>query len=395
VKNVALALVWVLLSLISLSTVALATLVVLALGRHAHDQASAVWLWVLALFLTLGMPLVLAAWKHAEDPRRISTTMAWLPAVWNVGAIVFGLQLVPIRDITADALRDVEWVAQGRLGDAHPATRAMSAFGHEAADRIDPDFDDALEIDPTQPVFGARARVDVDRAIVVPFEEAGTAIVLDVELAGPDGEVTAKYLFDTGASFTTITRTTANALGIDVPDDAPTLSFNTATGRRESRMVYLDAVSVEGVRIEGLLVSVCDTCANERTDGLLGLNVTREFVVEMDYQSQRMRLAPRLHDGPPNRAYDIEPVIQMQTEGRPEIWLGRVRWVVTVENQGSRPLRDVIPRVEFTTGVVLYGAPIAEIPAHSTGRSLVEGKVAERDADQEVEFTLTLAEGHW
>jgi clan AA aspartic protease (TIGR02281 family) len=282
-------------------------------------------------------------------------------------------------------------VVQGRLGDTHTATRALSAFGHEAADAIDPGGGEF----PAPVIENTRVALDGD--ILVPFKEQGSAIFLPVTLEGSDGRsVELDYLFDTGASYTTITGETARSLGIDVPSDAPSLQFNTASGPRESRMVFLPALRLGDVRIPGLLVSVCDSCATDSAGGLLGLNVMREFLVQMDYQGSRMRLLPRIHEGRPNRAYDIAPTLTMEVEGRPEIWLGRIRWVVTLTNTGTEPVENAMPRVDFKDGPQLFGEPVDRIEPGETGRSLLVGQVVEDGEDSKsVEFTLMLVEAYW
>ena len=82
------------------------------------------------------------------------------------------------------------------------------------------------------------------------------------------------------------------------------LTFNTASGPRESRMVFLPALRLGTIEIKGLLVSVCDGCVNERHQGLLGHNVMREFFAQIDFRNQRMVLLPRIGQQKPNRAYD-------------------------------------------------------------------------------------------
>ncbi len=380
---------WVLLVLLSIGAGLVALLTTLALTKQANSDASPVWMWTIAIFVSFGMPFALAAWRHHDQPKRITATMTWLPAVWNAAGLLLATQLIP--DVTAASLRSLEWVVQGRLGDSHPATRAMSALGHEVADLVD-------EPPPAPPVLvPTPSAVALDRAIKVPFNEQGTAIMLGVELAGPAGALSADYLFDTGASYTTITNEAAQQLGIEVPDDAPTLKFNTASGLRESRMVFLPTLRLGDVEIDGLLVSVCDQCANDRTRGLLGLNVMREFFVQMDYQAQEMRLLPRVQEARPNRAYDIEPVVSLEVEGRPEIWLGRVRWVVLIHNRSTEAVAGVVPRIEFSDGPTLLGAAVERIEPGETGRSLIVGKVSDQDgpAPGSVEFTLTVAEAHW
>lgn len=391
---------WVLLGLGSLASLVVAMWVSASLTRAAggptESALSAAWPWVVAIVMTLGLPFAVAVWRHQGDARRISLTMAWLPMLWNAGGLLLGTQVVP--DIMAHALRTQgAHIAADRLGDSHSATRVMSALGHRAADSIEKTHVEAITTrrldDGREP---NNSGVDLSRALSVPFAEEETAILVDVTLHGPNSTQSLPYLFDTGASFTTISSKTAANLGIQVPADAPTLTFNTASGPRESRMVYLPAIEIGEVMIHGMLVSVCDACVNERTQGLLGLNVMREFIVEMDAKNQRMLLAPRLAGENPNRAKDIEPVVQLKIEGAAEMWLGMVRWVVLIENRGTVPVRDLVPVVEFTDGPRLVGAKIDEIAPGAVGRSLVEGKAKlEGSADSSGHYTLRLARAQW
>lgn len=392
---------WVLLGLGSLTCLVVAMWVVISMGRAAAltrtgFTASTVWLWLVALTITLGVPFAVAVWRHQGDARRISLTMAWLPMLWNAGAILVTMQIVP--DIMASALRGQgAWVAEETFGESHSATRMMSALGHHAGDLAapGPEPQDMGTKRGTVPLSGMD-EVDLSKALSVPFAENGTAIVMDVTLQGPKAELSLPYLFDTGASYTTISNATATELGVVVPEDAPTVTFNTASGPRESRMVHLPALRMGRVEISGLLVSVCDACVNERTAGLLGLNVMREFFVQMDYKNQRMQLLPRATDSRPNRAYDIEPLVELTVEGSAELWLGRVRWMVLVRNRGTVPLRDVVPTVKFADGPSLRGAPIAEIAPGKVGRSLVEGKASlDGESDKKGHYTLGLAEAYW
>jgi len=365
-----------------------------ALARaQAPENASALWLswrsWGLAALLVIGAPLALTIWKHGGDRRRIANSLAWTPLIWNLAALSLAGELIP--DLVGRALRQHSaWFIIDRVGDSHTWTRYLSALGHNTADLIDP-IQDTKPIATLSPnILGGIGHAD---AITVPFSADGNAILMDVELEGPDGRKSFPYLFDTGASFTTISSEAAQTLGILVPEDAPTLHFNTASGPRESKMVYLPALRLGGVTIEGLLVSVCDGCTNDRSEGLLGLNVIREFLVQMDYHSARMQLIPRIKERA-NRAYDIGPAVNLEVEGRPEIWLGRVRWVVLIENRSTVPIEQVVPVINFSDGLSLHGQPIERIEAGAIGRSLVEGKTKARESG-ELGFTLTLAEARW
>ncbi|MBZ5715607.1 retropepsin-like aspartic protease family protein [Nannocystis pusilla] len=372
-----------------------------SLARTAQLDArvGAAWLWLLAFIVTLGLPVALAVWKYGADSRRLSAAMMWLPLLWNLGAILLCTQVIP--GLLVESLRAQGDLAGKRFGDSHKVARILSAVGNGLADRLAPPV-------PAPPRAGARpgeiaavptpvvakAGAAPNDAIAVPFSAAGNAILMNVELEGPAGRLSLPYLFDTGASFTTVHTETAAKLGLTVPDDAPTLQFNTASGPRESRMVYLPKLRLGGIELEGLLVSVCDGCANDRSQGLLGLNVMREFLVEMDYQAERMKLLPRPHDGRANRAYDIYPAVQIEVEGSPEIWLGRIRWVLLVKNRSTVAIENVVPEVHFSDGQRMVGAAIARIEPGGSGRSLVEGKTFAEDHEK-LGFTLALAEAYW
>lgn len=371
-----------------------------SLARTAQLDArvGAPWLWLLAFVVTLGLPVALAVWKYGTDGRRLSAAMMWLPLFWNLGAILLCTQVIP--GLLVESLRAQGDLAGKRFGDSHKVARILSAVGHGLADRLAPPV-------PAAPRAGARTSTAAPApqaipagggapgtAIAVPFSAAGNAILMTVELEGPAGRLELPYLFDTGASFTTVHTETAAKLGLTVPADAPTLQFNTASGPRESRMVFLPKLRLGGIELHGLLVSVCDGCANDRSQGLLGLNVMREFLVEMDYQAERMKLLPRPHDGRANRAYDIYPAVQIEVEGSPEIWLGRIRWVLLVKNRSTVAIENVVPEVHFSDGQRMTGAPIARIEPGGSGRSLVEGKTLAEDHEK-LGFTLALAEAYW
>ncbi|MEZ4452181.1 MAG: retropepsin-like aspartic protease [Nannocystaceae bacterium] len=389
---------WFVVSLASVVVILVALWITSALARAAQDLGSGdpspLWIWGLTVGICLGVPFALALWKHGADRRRIAGALAWLPLVWNTFTLATASLLIP--DLVGGALRHHgAWFVLDRVGDSHTWTRYLSALGHNTADLVDRDDAPAesaplpsLESDPEDTSEGAHGA-----EITVPFAADGNAILMDVALEGPAGQITLPYLFDTGASFTTLSSETARRLGIEVPEDAPTLHFNTASGPRESRMVYLPALRLGAVTLRGLLVSVCDGCTNDRSEGLLGLNVIREFFVHMDYQAARMKLLPRLQ-ADPNRAYDINPAVRLEVEGRPEIWLGRVRWVVEVHNRSTVPIRGVVPEVHFSDGLELRGQTIDAIEPGAVGRSLVEGKTRTREGG-ELGFTLTLAEATW
>jgi len=391
--------------------------------------------WVLPLVLSVGFPVILALWKHPKVPSQALPTALNLFPLLNSAVVVIAIILVP--ESVGSALRRLGLDTIERLGTSDRRAQVVSAWGMNLADRVSPppsEPDSAtrstsrsasvpqpelpgadpqnLEARPDPEGTGDTDQAAKDReslgalggdsdneetqeGIYVQFDPNGTGITIPATLRGPGGEKTVDYLFDTGATFTTITPALAEELGVHVRPDAPTQAFNTAKGPANTPMVYLDALTLGDVTIRGVLVAVCEDCSSKRTEGLLGLNVTRNFVVEMDYQRQEMHLDPRHFNNSGNRAFDIRHILNLRLAGIPEVFQGYISWSLEVENLSHRDVYDVVPRVEFTTDTTLFGSRISHLPARSTARSLVRGRVFREGERPEVEYVLSLEQGRW
>ena len=347
-------------------------------GTDPGGALGAGGLW-LAVALVLGVPVALAFWKHPRKPQRALRTLAYLPVVWNTGLVLAALRLVP--DLAADALvAHGAYLAARPFGDTAPQTRLLSAAGQRLAA--------AARTDATDPPGDPPA---TSVGLVVPFRASGASIVTEVTLDGPAGTVQGRYVLDTGASYTTITAAHAAALGLDVPPDAPRLEFHTAAGPVESRVVFLPALRMGGVRLDRLAVSICDDCASGDADGLLGLNVLRRFLIQTDYVRDRMILLPRTSDPARDHAFDIQAMTEVELVGPADVWLGTVHWVLRVRNRAPVPIQDVVPAVRFLDGPTLRGNPIARIEPGAAATTLVQGTVGDGDAS----FVLEIARARW
>lgn len=379
-------------ALATLSTLAVlvATMVAASSALVQHTNGPHLVAWMSGFLASAGVPLALAYWRYPSDHLRMWETMSWLPAAWVGVMLVLAMQLAPRA--LANAVGEMAMLIEQPLGETDEATRIIDALGSSAASRISETNPASLSQHPPDE-SAERGRAE-DLAIEIPFGEGGNGIFVDIELEGPKARLRQRYLFDTGASYTTMTTELAEKLGIEIRDDAPTLEFNTAAGPRRSKMVYLPYLHIGNQTVSGVLVSICDACATSRYPGLLGINVMREFYVDMDHRAQKMRLVPRVYDGPANRAYDIEPTLELSIAGRPELWLRHVRWKALIRNRGTVPVFNVVPRVEFSNGTILYGRKVDRIDAGRVGQSLIRGR-ATKDARPSVEFTLSLASAQW
>ena len=317
------------------------------------------------LLVAAAVPLGAAAWKYGRWPRPYPIVVA----AWNV-AVLLAL-VIAVPDPLGLALREHGWALSARVfGEEHRATRVASMLSHDLADVVS-------EHSPANDV----AVSDPD----------STSVVVPVELVGPGGTASRRYLFDTGASYTTITSEAAAKIGLTVPANAPVVPVDTAAGRRDAAMVHLPAIRVSGVELKHVAVTICDACDHERSKGLLGLNVIRRFDATLDARGQ-LQLNPAANINP---TYDVAPFVGLEVVGPPELIAGRhVHWLVQITNNSTEPLRDVAPRVTFPGDepTVLLGKTIQEIPAGGSARSRVVGRVK---GSSNGNYRLRLATGHW
>jgi len=371
--------------------------------------------WVLPLVLSVAFPVMLALWKYPKVPSRALPAALNLFPLLNAAMVVIAIILVP--DSVGSALRRVGLESVERLGTSNRRAQVISAWGMNLADRVSPPASEhdapaaslntrSYDAPPNDarkaPKDAARGsavaeddREGAPKGIYVQFDPNGTGITIPATLRGPNGEKTVDYLFDTGATFTTITPALAAEIGVRVRPDAPTQSFNTAKGPAKAPMVYLDALTLGDVTIRGVLVAVCEECGSKRAEGLLGLNVTRNFVLEMDYQRQEMHLDPRNFQDAGNRAFDIRHILELRLAGTPEVFQGYITWSLEVENLSHRDVYDAVPRVDFTTDTTLFGSRIPHLPAKATARSLVRGRVFREGEHPVVEYSISLEQGRW
>ena len=142
----------------------------------------------------------------------------------------------------------------------------------------------------------------------VELERKGSSYYVGAKL---NGSVDVSYLYDTGASITTVDKATLDKLGVQIPANAATIRTSTANGVVEVPLIVLDSIDVGGARVTGgFTVSQCEPCADGRKIGLLGLNFSRRYLTTLDEGSKKLRLVPRV-DALDHR-FDVEPFLQYQ-----------------------------------------------------------------------------------
>lgn len=318
-----------------------------------------------ALAIAVAAPVGLAVWKQGS-PRVTLQRLAAVMSAWSL-AILGSVGLL-VADPLAIALRGHGWtLAAQSFGEDHRAARAASMLSHGVADVV----------------AASEPRAPVDVAT------ASSSINIDVTLTGPGGAVKRRYLWDTGATYTTLTLETARRLGIAVPQTAPRVTLDTAAGPRESTLVVLPKLQIGTHSIEGIAASICDTCAHDELEGLVGLNAMRHFVAELDGPAGTLRLTAT---PAAERTHDIAPFVDLEVSGTPTLVGNHVHWRIQVSNNSPRALQRLTPAVAFEGGQTLLGEEIATLAPGATALSRVKGRAGD---DVSGAFTLSLHHAGW
>ena len=121
----------------------------------------------------------------------------------------------------------------------------------------------------------------------VPFEKQGQVVIVEAML---NKKTAAKFIVDTGASYTMISSATAKELAIDAGQNGQTVPFQTANGLIQAPLISLESIMVAGMEIRNLTAAVHDILPDGKVSGLLGLNFLSNFRMDIDTQKGLLHL---------------------------------------------------------------------------------------------------------
>jgi clan AA aspartic protease (TIGR02281 family) len=213
----------------------------------------------------------------------------------------------------------------------------------------------------TEPCVVAGATLTSDQ-VALPYEGQGHSLAVPVQF----GDTELSMLFDTGATVTTLSQAGLARLGIRIPADAPQISLRTANGERSARLVLVPRVWIGGLPVDGVTVGVCDECEDEHTAGLLGLNVSGQFLVTVD--TARKEVVFQARQGPQDRVVDIGPWLKVRATAR--VWPDeRVEVEVTADNRSSRAVVEA--EIGIHCGRENFVARLRGLEARSVGTTSI------------------------
>jgi clan AA aspartic protease (TIGR02281 family) len=157
------------------------------------------------------------------------------------------------------------------------------------------EFNVARSIDPGLGGEVDEALEEIERAVgsrevlVLKVPEGATTIGADVVL---NGRATYRFIIDTGATFTSISREMADALGYRIVPGGEEVTVGTANGFVSAPVVLLDSVNLHGYAVRNVKALVLPQKSQSQV-GLLGLNFLDHFRYSVDPGRREFRLERR------------------------------------------------------------------------------------------------------
>ncbi len=327
------------------------------LGAHRHGAPWAVSASaVLLVYAPTG--LVALAWARERALGAASTLLAWSLALFLVFPVYFpGERRQALSTGIALLGLDTGWLGlPERLASTLPEEPAVAR----------PEVAEAAVVEVAGP---PPARAMTEDQIALPYEGEGRRLSLPVTFAhgaaggGPGGprELELEMMLDTGATYTTLGREDLRRLGVTIAPDAPTIELHTANGVRTSEVVLLDGVWLGDLEVGGVAIAVCDECVGEGTAGLLGLNVTGGFNLQIDADHREVVFSRREAF---DRKLDVRPFTDLDATFT-RFPGGRVEVEVTLANRSPRQVERLTASVRC---VDPGGAAGAEPGGHWSAR---------------------------
>lgn len=115
----------------------------------------------------------------------------------------------------------------------------------------------------------------------IPFQRRGSSVLLPGTV---NGQLIGYFILDTGATFTSVSRTVADRLG--VASGGSTVRLATASGAIQAPLALLDEVEVGGAVARHVAIVIHDLPnVSPNVIGLLGLSFLERFRVKLDLTS--------------------------------------------------------------------------------------------------------------
>jgi len=133
---------------------------------------------------------------------------------------------------------------------------------------------ETLRQDPAQTL----SHIDLNRGVTVDLTPHRNALMVEATL---NDTVSGKFIVDTGATYTSISKEMAAALG-DNLEQIGTVRITTANGRIDVPKVLIKTINLNGLEAHNVEATVIDVRRDSSFTGLLGLSFIRQFKLTID-----------------------------------------------------------------------------------------------------------------
>lgn len=231
----------------------------------------------------------------------------------------------------------------------------------------------------------------------IPFDFSSGEIIVTAKV---NGETPAKFIVDTGAGISLLTRSAANKFGLKVSGSA---SLGGGGGAAQTQFAQLDSLQVGSVVARDVKVAVGDLGPLEALlghgfSGLIGHNFLSQFQVTFDYAARQLTLAPASTPLPEGTAAQMDivntfPLVDASTQNKKfrmvldtgamfailparlaaDLKFGKVREGAFGVGLDGRPVQLKTTRLPQLTvgGVTLPDAPISYAPPGGPSAALL------------------------
>jgi hypothetical protein len=296
----------------------MATVAGLGLHRQGHAWAIA----ASSVVLLLGPPVLATALVG----RNRGLVFGAVAGAWSTG--IFLALPVYFPGERADAM--ITGLSLGSR-DVEPMARALAGAMPPEPELAQPEepVADTLVVQPVPPPRQALA----EHQIALPYEGDGRRMSVEIAVQHGGRSQEIQLLLDTGATYTTLPAALLAELGVHPRPEDPVITLHTANGEREARIVLLDKLWLGDLQMQGVAIATCDVCASEDNLGLLGLNVTGGYNLNIDADRQEVVFTRRADY---SRHLDVKPFVDV---GATVTRLpGRVTVVARLQNNAPRAI---------------------------------------------------------
>ncbi|MCB9640517.1 MAG: clan AA aspartic protease [Myxococcales bacterium] len=232
------------------------------------------------------------------------------------------------------------------------------------------------------------------KRVALKYIRYGTSAVVPLRLGGEK----LRFLLDTGASYLTLSRTTAERLGALPPRDAPVMVLQTANGKIRTRVGLLRELRMGKFRIRNVAFVLCDACADDQRDvvGLLGLNILQRFLFTMDHQNGTILLEPQPAN-PPNLSADMRPFLKytkLNGSTLDLVFRRTFRLKGYATNLAPRTMMGVQVRIIYMKGKEEVGTKDFTLPPLQPGQRR-HFSLSDSGAPRFERYRVDLHQGHW